>query len=218
MSDRGRFSYRRLLVALAIVVAASSGALFSPSARATTMSLAGHWRITYYLRCSNAVHYGPACAMAAQVKLPVADEKNATFVTQRTLDITSDARGRFSFQSRVTTVEQAPGSSERCHSYLEETGTLTGICEMVSHGKGHIAPGQTGMPDFWMEQRTTVYRGQHTYQITRSTVLDTLTPASPGSWDTARLVNLHGYPAAPPGFDFRVSIQHDLPFTSGAVT
>jgi hypothetical protein len=218
MSGRGGFPYRRLLVALTIVASASCALSSTSTTAATTQSLAGHWRIMYYLRCSNAVHYAAACAMAAQVKLPVADEKNATFVTQRTLDIISDARGRFTFQSRVTTIEQAPGSNERCHSYMEETGTLPGICEMVSHGKGHIARGQTGLPDFWMEQRTTVYHGHRDYQITRSTVLDTLTPATPGSWDTARLVNLHGYPAAPPGFDFRVSIQHDPLFTTGSVT
>jgi len=198
------------------VVAVSSGALYSTSATAATQSLAGHWRILYYVHCSDAVRYGPACAMAAQVKLPVADEKNATFVTQRVLDITSDARGRFSFQSRVTTTEQSPGLAERCHSYLEQMGTLTDICEMVSHGKGHIARGMTGLPDFWMEQRTTVYRGHRNYQITRSNLLDTLTPATPGSWDTARLVNLHGYPVAPPGFKFRVSIQHDLPFSASS--
>ncbi len=215
MSGRGGFPYRRLLVALT-VVAVSCGALHTMSATAAPQSLAGHWRIMYYVRCSDAVHYAPACAMAAQVKLPVADERNATFVTQRTLDLTSDAHGRFSFQSRVTTIEQAPGSTERCHSYLEETGTLTGICEMLSHGKGHIARGQTGLLDFWMEQRTTVYHGHRDYQITRSSLLDTLTPATPGSWDTARLVNLHGYPVAPPGFDFRVSIQHDLPFTASS--
>lgn len=213
----GRNPHRRLLVALTIL-AASFGTLPATPTRAAELSLAGHWRVTYYLRCSNAMRYALACAMAAQIKLPVVDEKNATFVTQRTLDITSDARGRFTFQSRVVTLEQAPGSSERCHSYQEDIGTLNGICEMASRGKGHIARGKTGLADFWMEQRTTVYRGRRSYQITRSTTLDTLTPAIPGSWDTTHLVSMHGYSAAPPGFIFRLSIMHDLPLTTGTVT
>lgn len=214
MNGRMRIPYGRLFVALAIC-AASSGALLSTPAMAANPHLAGHWRVMYYLRCSNAGQYAPACATAAQIKLPVVDEKHATFLAQRTLDIISDARGRFSFQSRIITIEQAPGSIERCHSYEEETGTFTGICEMASHGKGHIARGKTGLLDFWMEQRTTIYRGHHSYQITRSTTLDTLTPATPGSWDTAHLVSMHGYPSAPPGFVFRISIMHDLAVTSG---
>jgi hypothetical protein len=217
MNGRIRFPYRHVLVALT-VIAALSGSLFSVPAIASSPNLAGHWRVTYYLRCAHAAQYGPACAMAAQIKLPLPDEKNATFVTQRTLDIISDARGRFTFQSKVTTIEQVGRSKEQCHSYLETTGTLAGICAMISRGKGHIARGKTGLPDFWMEQRTTVYRGQRTYQIKRSTTLDTLTPAIPGSWDTAYLMSLHGYPPPPPGFVFRLSIMHDLSISTAAVT
>jgi hypothetical protein len=217
MNGRVQFLYCRLLAALTIF-AVSCGALLSTPTMAASSNLAGHWRVVYYLRCTNAVHYAPLCATAAQIKLPIADEKNAIFLTQRTLDVISDARGRFTFQSRVVTIEQALGSVERCHSYEEETGILTGICEMASKGKGHIAKGKTGLLDFWMEQRTTIYRGRHSSQITRSTTLDTLTPATPGSWDTAHLVSMHGYAAPPPGFVFRLSIMHDLSVTVGAVT
>jgi hypothetical protein len=217
MNGRIRFPYRLLLVALTIF-AASSGILFSTPAAGAGPSLAGGWHVMYYLRCSNAVQYAPACEAVGQIKLPVVTDKRAVLVAQRSLDIVSDARGRFTFQSRVVTVQQASGGTQRCNTYQEETGTLTGICEMVSHGKGHIAKGKTGLLDFWMEQRTTVYRGHHTYQITRSSTLDTLTPATPGSWDTVHLVSLHGYPTAPPGFVFRLSVMHDLSITTATVT
>ncbi len=215
MNGTVRFQYRHLVIPTLVAVVMS--ACFSTAAVAAGPNLAGHWRVVYYLRCSHALQYAPACAAAAQIKLPVVDEKNATFVTQRTLDIFSDARGLFRFQSRVITLEQAPGSNERCHSYEEEVGTFTGICEMASHGKGHIARGKTGLLDFWMEQRTTKYRGRRTYQITRSTVLDTLTPATPGSWDTAHMGSLHGY-AGPPNFVFRLSIVHELQAVADTVT
>lgn len=217
MNGRVRSPYRCLLVALT-VFAASCCVVSSTPTLAAGPTLAGHWRVVYYLRCTRAQQYAAACATAAQIKLPVADEKGATFVTQRTLDITSDARGRFSFQSRIITLEQFPGATERCHTYEEETGTLTGICEMTSHGKGHIARGKTGLLDFWMEQRTTLYRGHHSYHITRSTTLDTLTPATPGSWDTAHLVSMHGYPAPPPGFVFRINIEHRGSLATGTGT
>ncbi len=217
MNGRVQFPYRRLLVALTIF-AVSSGALLSTPAMAASPNLAGHWRVMYYLRCSNAVQYAPACEAVGQIKLPVVTDKRAVLVAQRSLDIVSDARGRFTFQSRVVTVQQASKGTQRCNTYREETGILTGICEMASKGKGHIAKGKTGLLDFWMEQRTTIYRGRHSSQITRSTTLDTLTPATPGSWDTAHLVSMHGYAAPPPGFVFRLSIMHDLSVTTGAVT
>jgi hypothetical protein len=216
MHDRVRFPTYCLLITLTLA-AASAGALTPAPASAAAGGPAGHWRAVYYVRCTNAAQYASLCAGAAQIKLPLADEKDASFETQRTLDIVSDSHGRFRFQSRVVTVERARGSLERCHSYSEDSGTLAGICEMRSYGQGHIAPGATGLPDFWMEQRTTVYRGSHTYQITRSEVLDTLTPATPGSWDTAHLVTLHGFGSAPPGFTFRLSVVHDLP-TTGTIT
>ncbi|HEX6510152.1 MAG TPA: hypothetical protein VF221_21185 [Chloroflexota bacterium] len=208
MSGRVRITRRVCLLAFVVAGGGFGLDLHPAAAAAAHPTLAGHWHITYYLRCTDASRYAPVCAVALQVKLPVPDESKASFVTQRTLDIFSDTRGRFTFQSRIVTIEQSPGAVERCHSYVEETGTLSDICEMTSQGNGHVAKGRTGALDFWMEQRTTTYHGHRLYRITRSTVLDSLTPASPGCWDTPRVLGLHGLSGGPPGLVARVSVMH----------
>jgi hypothetical protein len=207
MDGRSVFRTRGVLIAF-VVATGWSGMSARGSASAATAGLAGHWRVTYYLQCADATHNAQLCAAAVQIKLPIADEKGASFVTQRTLDMVSDARGRFTFQSTIVTIEQAHGSTERCHSYQEDIGTLMNICEMTSQGRGHIAKGETGKLDFWVEQRTTTYHGTRLYKITRSAVLDTLTPATPGCLDTPVVLKLHGFPAAPPGLVARISIVH----------
>jgi hypothetical protein len=198
---------RRLgLVMLGVVLC--SGAA---TARADRDSLAGHWRLDFYGRCTMSPANTRACGyLLGPAWFAAMRHPGAVIAVHGVGVYVSDAAGRFSvrFTTWITERVAHAGPPARCDNRTVFLTNFTGTCRETGAGHGHIARGITGMPDFWEDETAGTWNGPTHAPFATGGATDTFTPACAGRYDTRRFMRLFGVTTVPGGITARVVLVH----------
>ena len=198
----------------ATLAVAALGALFLPVCPAQAESLAGHWHLTFYGRCVLSAQNVQACAaLQAPAWFAVYDRPGATLVVRGTGEYVADARGRYTVRFVTTISERVPGAAAptRCDNSTVFDTVWTGTCREVGSGHGHIAPGATGMDDFWQDDTSGHWTGRPPVPFASGGPSDTMNPACPGTLGTAQFLRLFGIRHVPAGIQAKLILTHHRP-------
>jgi hypothetical protein len=149
-------------------------------------TLAGHWVVHLFWRCTPGVGHGdPICPLAAAAPGPV--------TWAGTLHIASNAAGRASYTYEATVTGSGSSVSRDCNAQLYVSRAFTGVCPMIAHGKGYFDPAAVVFysTDEWVTFfGPKVVRAVHDAMAAGGwTTADWPIPAQPGYYDNDTVSN-----------------------------
>jgi hypothetical protein len=175
-------------------------------------SLAGHWHLTFYGKCVQTANNVQACRdLQSPATFGIMGVPGSTLTVTGTGDYISDASGRFTvtFVTKITELWRRGHRPALCSNTLVFHGAYNGTCQERGTGRGHIAAGKTGMVDFWEDETSGEWNGNPGTRFFDAIPTDTMNPACPGVYNTARFMRLFGYTHVPPGITARlVLVKH----------
>jgi len=194
---------RRYLALLVLVVTAR------PPAHANAESLAGRWHLVFYGKCVLTATNAHACGvLQAPAWFAVYSHPGATLVVRGLGDYRADSRGRYTVRFVTTITEHVPGARPiSCANSTVFDEVWNGTCREIGTGHGRIAPGATGMDDFWQTDTQGYWTGSHEPFAT-SGATDTFNPACPGRLGTAAFLRLFGIRHVPSGIEAQLVLTH----------
>jgi hypothetical protein len=181
------------------------------SARAEKDMLAGHWHLDFYGKCVVKPGNGQACRyLLGPASFAAMNVRGAIISVRGIGDYVSDRSGHFSVHFRTWIAERVPhyGAPARCDDATVFLGLYTGTCRETGSGRGHIATGITGMPDFWEDDTAGFWDGPAHTPFASTGATDTFNPACAGRYDTKRFLGLFGVRPVPSGITARVVLIH----------
>src|SRR5947209_2389567 len=162
----------------------------------------GHWHLVFYGRCVNSAVNRDACAaLQGPARFAVFGHRGTVLTVRGVGDYTSDRAGRYTVRFWTTVTESVPGAGrpERCTDALVFDGAFSGTCRETGSGRGHIALGRTGMPDFWQDVTRGVWEGAPPIPFVTTDPTDTFNPACPGRLNVKQFLFLLGIHRVPAG-------------------
>ncbi|HEX6506337.1 MAG TPA: hypothetical protein VF221_01780, partial [Chloroflexota bacterium] len=154
----------------------------------------------------------PACQAIAGSSFAAFSMQDATLTIHASSAYTVDSGGRFKGYGSSTIAESAAhhGSIPDCNPEKMVRRLWTGTCYSAWQGRGYIARGKTGMPDFWLQRGTTTIHGTSPYaphRITFSQPSDGGIPAVAGTYTTSRYFAIYRL-ASVRGVTVRTVVTH----------
>jgi hypothetical protein len=180
----------------------ASALLLAGTAPAGAEDFSGHWHLIFYGRCANAPANWAACAaLQGPARFAIFGRTGTVLTVRGVGDYISDRAGRYTVRFWTTVTEEVPGAHrpQQCTDALVFDGVFNGTCREHGGGRGHIAPGRTGMPDFWQDVTHGVWDGSPPAPFVTTVPTDTFNPACPGRLDTKHFLALFGIRRAPAG-------------------
>lgn len=196
------------LVALLTTVFASVTAFSRP---AVAEDFSGHWHLVFYGRCANRPANRQACAaLQGPARFAVFGNRGTVLTVRGVGDYVSDSAGRYTVTFWTTVTEEAHGAGRpvHCTDALVFDAVFNGTCREVGSGRGHIAPGRTGMPDFWQDETSGRWLGNPPISFVTTSPTDTFNPACPGHLNTGQFLAIFGIHRVPRGIFASVVLTH----------
>jgi|SRR5947209_11733535 len=202
----------RSIVLLTTATVALRGWTASASPVMAAASLAGHWHVNTSITCVSTGYNLDACQKISGSTFAAFSLQGATLKIRASSQYTVDSRDRFNGHGSTVIMEKAPGHSllRGCNP-IKLAGTLwSGTCFTAWDGRGHIAPGKTGILDFWLDHGITTIHGTSPlppYQARFNTPSDSHLPAVAGVYSTSHYFKiLHLTPVR--GVSIRTTVVH----------
>jgi hypothetical protein len=203
---------RRALLAVSCILGLIAATISDPQPAAQAKeSMAGHWHLVFYGKCVDSRSNLQACAaLQGPAAFPIMGVPGTVLIVKGVGDYIADARGHYTVRFITDIIERAPHARppRACSNVLVFGAIYNGTCQERGTGHGHIAPGRTGMPDFWQDDTAGVWSGSPPARFADATPTDTSNPACPGVYDTKRFMALFGFKTVPVGITAHVVLIH----------